>query len=168
MLVTVCMGNFRRASRKFTVNTRHASFLWVFFSKEHLRKEQKLFYLVNTIDGTGKWGEIDHSSQYERAQVHIHEEYMYTHAAQSVPSTPFPPTLPGRFSGIRQVFCSNDGEFDIKVHPRVGNLLTLRDTTEIIWWEDTVFVLFTLYMNDNFRRQYTMASLAAIVCPFKS
>ena len=87
---------------------------------------------MNTIDGTGECGEIDHSSQYERAQVHIHEEYMYTHAAQSVPSTPFPPTLPGRFSGIRQVFCSNDGEFDIKVHPRVGNLLTLRDTTEII------------------------------------
>ena len=139
-----------------------------FLRNTHERNKIDLPCEYNWWNGKVRWNWSLKYTNKERALGHIHEECMYMHAAQSVPSTPFPPLLPGRLSGIRHVICSHDGTFDIKVHPRVGNLLTLRDTTEIIWWEDTVFVLFTLYMNDNFRRQYTMASLAAIVCPFKS
>ena len=168
MLVTVCMGNFRRASRKFTVNTRHASFLWVFFPKEHPRKEQNWFTLWIQLMERESEVKLITQVYVQRARTSAYTWRVHVYAALSVPSMPFPPPLPGRFSGIRQVICSHDGAFDIKVHQRVGNLLTLRDTTQIIWWEETVFVLFTLYMNDNFRRQYTMASLAAIVCPLKS
>lgn len=146
MLVTVCMGNFRRASREFTVNTRHASFLWVFFFLRNTQEGNKNCFTL-WIQLMERESEVKLITQvYEHALVHIHEECIYMHTARSVPSTPFPPPLPGRFSGIRQVICCHNGAFDIKVHPRVGNLLTLRDTTEKIWWEDTVFVLFTLYM----------------------